>query len=113
MMMLCDAANVSDIDFDDGHQGPFAASPSIVNSVPITTNTGFLNSPLMDTETSLASVKFNNIAGEVYTLSNTYVWTAPAAAAGSRTFILVARASGTITGSVVCSNYTFSVTRIV
>jgi hypothetical protein len=94
-------------------QGPFAASPSIVNSVPITTNTGFLNDPLMNTETSLASVKFNNIAGEVYTLANSYVWTAPASSAGSRTFILCSRASGTITGSVVCSNYTLSVTRIV
>jgi hypothetical protein len=88
------------------------ASPSPVDSVPITTNTGFMNSPIFDENSCMACVKFNNIAGEKYTLSNSYVWTAPAAAAGNRTFSLFARASGTITGSIVVSNYVLSVTRI-
>jgi hypothetical protein len=88
------------------------ASPSPVDSVPITTNTGFMNSPIFDENSCMACVKFNNIAGEKYTLSNSYVWTAPAAAAGARTFSLFARASGTITGSIVVANYVLSVTRI-
>ena len=94
-------------------QQAVTASPSVVSSIPITTNTGFMNSPVINEDTCLSCVQFQNYPAEMYTLANTYVWTAPAAAAGSRTFALWARAGGTITTSIITVNYTLSVTRIV